>query len=297
MEATPSGQWPSVVAGQNVNCGLKSDQAIVCWGNIRDFWNAFDLLEMGSVPAKFESQGKFTHVSLNGANPCGLKTDGTLACWGLDNAGETRPPSGRFTAVASGGNYACGIRSDSTLTCWGGTEDGGTDPPSGIFSTVAAKLQNACAIGIDKTISCWGMGIFRADGTYEEGGSTFTRWVSVDPPSGTYSEVSVGGGGGYACALRTAGTLVCWGESGWGAENPPSGVFTSVSAGDTHACGIRANGTIACWGDSQHDATRVPAGKWNAVSAGFHSNCALSTHGTITCWGGGNQYGQNDVPS
>jgi alpha-tubulin suppressor-like RCC1 family protein len=52
--------------------------------------------------------------------------------------------------------------------------------------------------------------------------------------------------------VHTDGTLACW---GYGYQLPPaiSGTFSSVSVGDAHACAIRSDGAAVCWGDTTFD--------------------------------------------
>src|SRR5881396_936036 len=65
---------------------------------------------------------------------------------------------------------------------------------------------------------------------------------------GTVSQVSAGGY--HSCALRTDGTVACWGLNRYGQATAPAGVFTQLSAGGSHTCGLKSDGTVACWGDN-----------------------------------------------
>ncbi|MGH2667712.1 MAG: hypothetical protein ACRDH5_01075 [bacterium] len=56
--------------------------------------------------------------------------------------------------------------------------------------------------------------------------------VVSDKPAGTFTQVSAGGS--HTCALKTDGTLHCWGDNTVGqVSNKPAGTFTQVNAGDT----------------------------------------------------------------
>jgi alpha-tubulin suppressor-like RCC1 family protein len=50
------------------------------------------------------------------------------------------------------------------------------------------------------------------------------------------------------CALRTDGTLACWGKNDQGQATPPAGKFTQVRAGSTFSCALDESGREWCWG-------------------------------------------------
>jgi cysteine-rich repeat protein len=73
--------------------------------------------------------------------------------------------------------------------------------------------------------------------------------------------VRISAGDTHTCALRTDGTLDCWGAGrGAPAADPQSGqsappttpadVFSDVGAGSRFTCGVRRFGGIKCWGDA-----------------------------------------------
>jgi len=129
-------------------------------------------------------------------------------------------------------------------------------------------------------------------------------------PAGAYTQVAVGGD--HACAVRTDGTLACWGidESGQVSGMPPAPAgrqFTQVSAGLVHTCALLDDGSIQCWGSNtygQLNVAALPSGtKYTQVSVstfeadfnGFHT-CALRSDGMVACWGQ-NKSGQLNVPA
>ena len=105
----------------------------------------------------------------------------------------------------------------------------------------------------------------------------------------------------HNCAIKTDGTMACWGDSGRGQTTPtssPQGInqntrFLAVSAGHSHSCAIKIDGTMACWGDSssgQTNPSNSPQGvnqntRFLAVSAGKFHACAIKTDHTMACWG------------
>jgi alpha-tubulin suppressor-like RCC1 family protein len=90
---------------------------------------------------------------------------------------------------------------------------------------------------------------------------------SCPPPSGTGSvpqgpAIAISVGTGFACALTTAGGVVCWGNNDSGELGNGT---TAQSAAPAQVSGL-ASGVVA-------------------VSAGYDSACALTNGGSVWCWG------------
>jgi alpha-tubulin suppressor-like RCC1 family protein len=106
--------------------------------------------------------------------------------------------------------------------------------------------------------------------------------------------------GGLTCALKTDGTVVCWGVGGYGQTIVPAGLssVTQVSEGNTQTCALKTDRTVVCWGWNNSGQSTVPAEIFPIaqVSAGGVHNCALKTDGTVVCWGD-NNFGQWSIPA
>jgi hypothetical protein len=89
----------------------------------------------------------------------------------------------------------------------------------------------------------------------------------------------------YACAIRTDGTVACWGSSGSGGATPPEGTFRSLSTGGGYSCGVKTDGSVACWGYNASTTGAPPAGSFRSVSADNGAACGVRTDGAIECWG------------
>jgi alpha-tubulin suppressor-like RCC1 family protein len=118
----------------------------------------------------------------------------------------------------------------------------------------------------------------------------------------------------HTCAVRTDGTLWCWGRNSDGelgigpgaSKNTPAQVgkatdWSLVSSGGYstyHSCAVKTTGTLWCWGGNTSgqlgDGTRISrdtptqvgsATNWSDVAPGSNHTCAVRTDGTLWCWG------------
>ena len=140
--------------------------------------------------------------------------------------------------------------------------------------------------------------------------------------------LDVDAGWGHRCALRTDGTVTCWGtmKNRRDAAGSPEGVFTRIAAGNDRSCGLRADGSVSCWtrpfntpGDSKpkqqldtknylgvcwlnQDTTLgcrevrggSPSGSgFKSITVGSNLGCALNADDEAVCW----QNGLVQVPS
>ncbi len=120
------------------------------------------------------------------------------------------------------------------------------------------------------------------------------QYGQATPPTGIFTQLTARGQ--HHCALRTNGTITCWGNNERGQATPPSGTFTQISAGSEHTCALRTNNTISCWGYNYYEQATPPSGTFTQISAGGYHNCALRVNGTVVCWGY-NAEGQTNSPS
>ncbi|WP_420619287.1 RCC1 domain-containing protein [Candidatus Poriferisocius sp.] len=151
-----------------------------------------------------------------------------------------------------------------------------------------------------------------------------SQTVSTQPGSVQYTAIAAAG---YrTCAIRTDGTIDCWGGSLH--ANAPTGQYTAISASgidrQDYFCAIRTDGTIDCWGSfgpfDSYESNRIylyshteyqqldqyrrsiirpvphsSAGRYTAIAVD-NTICAVRTDQTIACWGH-TGHGQADPPA
>jgi hypothetical protein len=312
----PDDTFVSISLDDEHGCGLRDDGKVRCWGSDWGFQlhPPPELAFESEHFTTFEAAGDEAHGETYGGydirgqtHACGLHEDATIGCWGAIEA----PPTGRFLQVSSGPGSSCAVNVDSSLVCWGAArsyagllQEGAT----GGFEQVATGADSVCAVRSDGTLRCW------------ESGDPLAH-VPLPPPAGTFLKVSVSGGTmedfeegdgdrfGYACGLRTDGTIQCWGYASQGAFINPgwedwtlTGAFVDLAVG--WDCGIRADGSAACRsyelegrftrlsggfgvrpdGTLVHaDGEQLLEGNFVDVSAGQDYFCGLRSDGEVVC--------------
>jgi alpha-tubulin suppressor-like RCC1 family protein len=146
--------------------------------------------------------------------------------------------------------------------------------------------------------------------------------VCVPEPPACAAKVAAGDG--HSCALRTDGTVWCWGRNDHGqlgndtvddADSPVQVVagtvngvavklpkFSAVSAGSTHSCALGEDGTAWCWGasgagqvgnsrGSEFHTPQQVAGLTGvlAITAAAAHSCAIRGDRVAVCWGGNDE--------
>lgn len=270
--------------------------------------------------------------------------------WSLLAVGSSAPAgaAGAGVATFSAGDYhTCAVRTDRTVWCWGyggygELGDGTTGDAEHLRTTpvqvrrgtsalggvrkVGAGAGFTCAARMDATAWCWGDASLGQLGNGQSGeGVHRTKAVQVRRGSGFLTGVEhIATGGSHVCALRTNGSVWCWGngirgqlgdgDSGAGHHRTRavrvrrgSGYLdrvVAIAAGSRHTCAVRKDGSAWCWGDGSSGqlgdgdwgaghhrtkATRVRRGsgymtKAAGIAADDHT-CVRRVDGTAWCWG------------
>lgn len=138
--------------------------------------------------------------------------------------------------------------------------------------------------------------------------------------------VEIATGDGHTCALRTDGSVWCWGNNSYGqlGQNPLSvlrsliplevpsrgAVVTRIATGYHHTCAVLVDKTLWCWGHNSYGQlgngniaisvslpvqvqtnANQPLERIAHITAGEYHTCALTDTGAVYCWGS-NTFGQ-----
>ncbi|MFT7580737.1 MAG: alpha-tubulin suppressor-like RCC1 family protein [Myxococcota bacterium] len=337
-----------VLVGSLHTCVLKTDGEVWCWGD-----NKCGQLGRGSLSAAFPPEPVVSlplvaKLAMHESQVCALTREGEVYCWG-GNASEpwnvfqscdytnTTPLPARIPEItdavdlAVGFQHACVVHANRTVSCWGrgGHWDAGEpiDVPAPMpvvglqeVDSIAAGFQFTCAVHTDRSVSCWGK---NSNGQIGVGQTSATVGAPTRLPDIGSVEVRpllVDGielGRSHACALRSGGGVLCWGNNSNGqlgadtngqSKNSPVEVpgitnARSLTIADlgiqflegAKTCVMKDGADVWCWSGWQHAADPVPAvSAPSAVAsldealqiavAPFHV-CAVRPDGGVRCWG------------
>jgi alpha-tubulin suppressor-like RCC1 family protein len=289
-----------------------------------------------------------TRISANstffGKHTCAVNGDGTLRCWGSNQYGQLgdgtttdRSSPVRVTnlsnviSVAAGATHTCALRANGIVSCWGNNANGelgdGTttsrsttaDVPglTGVVAIAAGQIHT-CAVRYNGTVYCWGSSY---DGQIGNGSTSLTVATPTLVVEGLSDVIGIAAGLVHTCALKSDGTVFCWGDNtsgqlGQGSRGGFSAAPTfavsglsnavSIAGGHVHTCAVRADGAALCWGDNasgqlgRGNTTTPPSSAAApvlnltgaiAITGGSDHACALRSDGNVLCWGG-NESGQ-----
>jgi alpha-tubulin suppressor-like RCC1 family protein len=338
--AQPGYGVQAISVGWAHTCALKNNQ-VKCWGSN---FNAQVGLPASTTPQKLPiivngfMPGNIVSLVSGNLHSCVLFDTGKVQCWGenqqgqLGNGSITQSPipvtvqlssTDVAKSIIAAGDYSCAILQNETAKCWGSNSHGqlGAALPMNTYSTVpvavsglngvtqlSAKMVHTCALLRDGTTKCWGANYVGQLGN----SSTTNTNAPVNNALWINDVVKISVGSENSCALRTSGTVWCWGRvASDGANtivNYPVNIaylnkVTDISAGNGITCVRMENGTLKCFGYGGIAAgggkdlpstgnsllpnsvryLSAPASSV-ALSRYMHA-CAILVTGEVSCWG------------
>jgi alpha-tubulin suppressor-like RCC1 family protein len=178
------------------------------------------------------------------------------------------------------------------------------------FTQVDGSQGFACALKSDGTVWCWGINDY---GMLGNGDGNRNRQSSPVQVSGLTDVTQISTGFRTSCAVKSDGTVWCWGAGGQGElgnqrndlyKITPQQVYnltgvTQVSSGFRHVCAVKTDGTVFCWGqnfsrqlgtasssDTNYPVAAAGITTATEVRATYENTCVRLQDQTVRCWGG-----------
>lgn len=269
--------------GDYHSCAVLTDDSMWCWGNNDQQRFGNNLATTSSPPTNVGRSGARA-IAAGNAHTCtlGIPSAGAVMCSGENR--EYQVGDGTMTArplpvatapgtlpgalaISSGFTHNCAI-TNTGVWCWGVNDYGQTLPnaptgapvavPTSVSGTPGVKalalgLRHTCFITSTDGVRCFGHNAYGQLGLG-------TPDPTAHPPgdvSGLTTNVGAIASGYYqTCALKTDGSVWCWGQIGGNTISSPAQVSLGgttakkIAVGTFHACAILADDTVACWGDN-----------------------------------------------
>jgi alpha-tubulin suppressor-like RCC1 family protein len=205
--------WKQVSCGNNHTLAVKKDGTLWAWG-----FNQFGELGDGEdeestelSPIQVGNATTWKQVSCGLAHTAAVKTDGTLWTWGRNTEGQL--------GISSLISQLDPVQTSVAGTTWEQVSCGGL---------------HTTAIKTDGTLWAWGYNFY---GQVGNGGAGTDRTTPVQISAGSTNWKQVSGGRFHTTAVKTDGTLWCWGQNAYGQlglntsgaslPTPASSVFTA----------------------------------------------------------------------
>lgn len=280
--------WVQTAVSPNGAAGIKTDGTLWTWGSNSNGIVGDNTAVHRSSPVQTVAGGTdWKFVTMGWLFAVALKTNGSLWSWGQNDNGQLgrNDVTGRSSPiqeitngdwhVAAAGNYhTSAIKSDGTLWLWGRntngalgdnsvthrsspvqTVSGGTD-----WKTVSNGGHHTLSIKTDNTLWVWGRAASGQLGTSD----VTHRSSPVQTVAGGTNWKMIAAGAYNSAAIKTDGTLWCWGAGGQGqmgdgtqnGKSSPTQTIAGgtnwkvVAAGRYNIYGIKADGTLWGWGNN-----------------------------------------------
>ena len=272
-------------------CVVKTDGSALCWGN-----NSYGQLGDGTLVAKTEptqvfglGPGTTASISMGRMHTCALKIDGSVVCWGSNDSltggggqighGDKTETIRLFptqvsglgpkstVALSSDYNGTCAIKTDNSVVCWGEMHpigySGAYAPVKisqnlGAIKSLTIGWKTTFALKANGSVVGWGQNYCGqlGNGRQETGGLTQVTGLGAGSTAAIATDFM------HSCALKTDGSVVCWGCSGTTGDGTilnrytpvqpvGLGAGTTAALSDNASCAIKTDNSVVCWGGGQ----------------------------------------------
>lgn len=241
--------------GGGHTCAQLTDGSVWCWGK-----NTSGQLGTGDqspslAPRAVQLGGAVERIATGNNFACARGVDGRVSCWGENGTGQlglgdsmARSSPTQVSALgmnalrlAAGGSHGCSLANDGLVSCWGDNRFGqlgvGDTMPRttpqvltslGPVSQVFTGGSHTCALKLDSTLWCWGDNRSGQLGL----GDTTPRLVPTQVSADTLGTqvAAASAGGAHTCAVKTDGSVWCWGDNRYGQLAGETGPSSAIPA-------------------------------------------------------------------
>lgn len=341
-----SGLW---IASPTLAQSSCNNATISAWGR-----NGSGERDIPSLPA---AAAAVTGGGFNDKAHAGARlVNGRAVCWGDNSFGQVygRLPGGTprtgnpgdpvklefgilegVVELSAGGLHTAAVTADGRVHAWGGSQSVHVAIPPALLaefavSVSAGQWHSIALIDSGKVIG-WGKNDYGQCGGYNAAGAPVTSALG----SGAFVQAGgsaltgvmrIAAGGNHNLALKSNGSVVCWGDDYFDQSSVPSicSVSTGIGAGTLHSMAVLPNGRVVCWGyngpstypdgrvygsaasgaplnGTPGDFVRIRGNVLGettpvvAVAGGGSHSAACLADGTVVSWGS-NADGQTNVP-
>jgi alpha-tubulin suppressor-like RCC1 family protein len=280
--------WKQVDNNYSSTLAIKTDGTLWAWGRNSYGQLGDNTITHRSSPVQTVAFGtNWRQVSTGLASSVAIKNDGTLWCWGDNASGEladntSSKKSSPIQTVSFGNNWlqasigyshVGAVKQDGTLWMWGRNSYGQLGDNTIIhrsspvqtfaggsnWKQVSCTDRNTAGIKKDGTLWIWGANAYGQLGD----NTTIDKSSPVQTIGYSASWKQVSFGYAHVGALKTDGTLWCWGRNLNGQIGDNS-IVSKSSPVQTVAFGIN----------------------WKAIDCGNSHSAAIKNDGSLWLWGG-----------
>ncbi len=270
---TCSDKWQAIDTEDGLSCAQNADGSLHCDG--------YDYSDAGpDVDAAAATDIKQFVVSAGGAFT--ISSTGKLTAYG-DNGGSgigsrynaiNALSVSDFTQVDAYWYRMCALHEGGDLSCWDDATE--TAIATGVESFSVGKHHRCVIYSADHTIECFGTD---TDGC--------VSGPNADP-STNFSRVTTGNGS--TCALKSDGTIHCWGPDSSFINDTNANLdydYVDIDMGNDHVCALHTDDTLSCFGAD--DNSRITNAEAEPVvtdfSVGDSGICVIRPNGSGQCFG------------